>query len=64
MKSICLNCLVELQKYKNSDKEYLMRKYIQDRLNKSFDVYQEELEHSIEFLTKKHEKSVLKRITK
>lgn len=46
------------------DKDLLMRQYIQDRLTKSFDSYSSELNSCLQFLTKKHEKSILKRINK
>lgn len=55
--------LTELQQYKSPDK-LLMQQLIQKRLDKSFDLYYAELEKSLQLLSKKHEKSLLKRINK
>lgn len=53
--------LNELSKYKN-DKTFLMNNYILERLNKSYNQYNKELQQSLDYLTTKHEKSILKRI--
>ena len=55
--------LSELSQYKR-DKEYLMQYYVSKRLDKSFDSYNKELQQSVDFLTKKHEKSLIKRMNK
>lgn len=57
------NMLDTLAEYKH-DKNTLMEKYVSERLNKSFNQYDKELQQSIEFLTRKHEKSLIKRMKK
>ena len=57
------NMIEELQCYKH-DKTELMQNYIVARLDLSFFQYNNELSKSVEFLTHKHEKSLLKRLTK
>ena len=57
------NMLLILSQYKH-DKNTLMQMHINERLNKSFNQYDKELQQSIQFLTRKHEKSILKRINK
>lgn len=61
MKQVLFNMLTELQKYKR-DKSTLMSQYVQERLDKSFNQYDKELQQSIQFLTRKHEKSLIKRM--
>jgi N-formylglutamate amidohydrolase len=63
MKQTLFFMLHELQEYKR-DRESLMSKYVAERLNKSFQTYDKELQQSIQFLTQKHEKSIIKRIKK
>lgn len=63
MKQKLFFMLQDLQNYKR-DKQTLMPKYIEERLNKSFSVYDKELQQSIQFLTQKHEKSIIKRMKK
>ena len=55
------NMLDTVAEYKH-DKNTLMEKYVSERLNKSFNQYDKELQQSIEFLTRKHEKSLIKRM--
>ena len=57
------NMLETLAEYKH-DKSTLMEKYVSERLTKSFNLYDKELQQSIEFLTRKHEKSLIKRMKK
>lgn len=57
------NMLETLAEYKH-DKCTLMEKYVSERLTKSFNLYDKELQQSIEFLTRKHEKSLIKRMKK
>ena len=52
-----------LQCYKR-DREQLMQQYVAERLNKSYNQYSKELQQTLDFLTRKHEKSLLKRMTK
>lgn len=63
MKQTLFFMLQELQEYKR-DKSVLMPKYVEERLNKSFQTYDKELQQSIQFLTRKHEKSIIKRMKK
>ena len=63
MKSLLTEMLTELQGYKRNPAN-LMQTYITERLNKSFDQYNKELQQSILFLTHRHEKSLLKRLNK
>ena len=63
MKQRLTSMLEILQQYKR-DKDTLMTQYITDRLDKSFALYDKELQQSIEFLTRKHEKSLVKRMKK
>lgn len=63
MKKLLINMLAELSEYKR-DKNELMAQYVSERLDKSFNQYDKELQHSIEYLTNKHEKSLIKRMKK
>ena len=63
MRYIITSMLQDLQEYKN-DRSLLMQKYIEQRLDKSFNLYTKELSQSIEILTSKHEKSLIKRMSK
>lgn len=63
MKQMLNKMLQELSTYKR-DRSELMLQYVSDRLNKSFNEYDKELQQSINYLTKKHEKSLLKRMKK
>ena len=55
--------LETLQNHKH-DKATMMQMCMEQRLSKSFDLYNKELQQSILFLTRKHEKSLLKRLNK
>lgn len=63
MKQLLNNMLKELSEYKR-DPEKLMPEYVSERLNKSFNQYDKELQQSIDYLTRKHEKSLIKRMKK
>lgn len=63
MKNKLLCMLTVLQEYKR-DKTVLMPQYVTERLDKSFNQYDKELQQSIQFLTRKHEKSLIKRMTR
>ena len=63
MKRILYSMIEELQQYKR-DKNDLMKQYVSERLDKSFSQYDKELQQSILYLTKKHEKSLVKRLKK
>ena len=53
--------LENLQNYKR-DKRSLMSEYVSERLDKSFNQYDKELQQSIQLLTQKHVKSLIKRM--
>lgn len=63
MKQTLISMLDSLNKYHRSPEE-LMPEYVSNRLSKSFNQYDKELQQSIEFLTRKHEKSLVKRMKK
>ena len=50
--------------YHKRDKSKLMTMYVSERLTKSFNEYDKELKQSINYLTYKHEKSLIKRLNK
>lgn len=62
--SFCKIALKELDKHKNSDKEELFLQHINARLTKSFDTYQEELDRSIEYLKRRNELNVLRKLNR
>ena len=64
MKNKLFEILNILQSYKTSNKVELMQKYIIERLDKSYNTYENELKHSMDFLSAKHEKSLIKRMNK
>ena len=55
--------LEELKQYKR-DKNHLMEFYIEERLNKSLEVYYKELTDSIQYLARRDELNVLKKMGK
>lgn len=61
MKEQLVTMLSSLENYKR-DKSTLMTMYVSQRLEKSFNEYDKELKQSIDFLSVKHEKSILKRM--
>lgn len=61
MKDTLFRMLNNLQQYKR-DKNTLMQYYVTERLDKSFNQYDKELQQSLLFLTRKHEKSLIKRM--
>lgn len=58
-----ISMLETLQQYRR-DRNTLMTQYVTERLDKSFALYDKELQQSIAFLTRKHEKSLVKRMKK
>ena len=60
----CKQALKELSNYKNPDKEDLLLQHINERLTKSFDTYQEELDSSIEYLQRRDELNVVKKMNR
>lgn len=61
MRHMLLCMLADVQEYRR-DKTTLMSQYVSDRLEKSFNQYDSQLQKSLEFLTRKHEKSLIKRM--
>lgn len=61
MKQLLYRMLEDIQSYKHN-REYLMQLYVEERLQKSFNQYDKDLQQSISYLTHKHEKSLLKRM--
>ena len=61
MKTHLLSMLDLLSQYKH-DRSTLMQTYIIERLELSYNTYDKELQQSIDFLTTKHEKSLVKRM--
>jgi hypothetical protein len=61
MKDTLFRMLNNLQNYKR-DKNTLMQHYVTERLDESFNQYDKELQQSLQFLTRKHEKSLIKRM--
>lgn len=64
MRDTLISMLQELQHYKQQDRSILMEQLIVTRLNKSFAQYDKELQQGLSMLTRKHEKSILKRLNK
>ena len=60
----CKHALTELSKHKNYDKEDLLLQHINERLTKSFDTYQKELDTSIDYLQRRNELNVMKKMNK
>lgn len=56
--------MLETLSFYHRDKDKLMQNYIEERLTKSFSLYDKELQQSLQILTTKHEKSILKRMAK
>ena len=60
----CENALSELDKHKNTDKEDLLLQHINERLTKSFDTYQKEMDLSIEYLKRRNELNVVRKLNR
>jgi CRISPR/Cas system CSM-associated protein Csm5 (group 7 of RAMP superfamily) len=54
----------DLQKYKGHTKEELLLQNVSERLNKSLESYNKELEQSIKYLAKKNELRMIRKINK
>ena len=63
-KDTCLKMLSDLSQYKNSDKEELMLKYINERLDRSFQSYEADVKQGIEYLNHRNELRVLKKLNR
>lgn len=60
----CKTALKELDKHKNSNKEHLLLQHIDERLTKSFNTYQEELDSSVDYLQRRNELNVVKKLNR
>ena len=56
------NMLYQLEKHKGTDREELLLVYVNERLNKSFNTYQEELDSGLDYLKRRNEVNVMKRL--
>lgn len=64
IEAFCERALADLAKHKNNDKEDLMLQFINERLDKSFNSYHEELQQSLDYLKRRNELNVLRRMNK
>lgn len=64
MKTTIEHMLNEINKYKNTDKEDILLEAINTRLDKSFQSYQSELAQGIEYLARRNELNVIRKMRK
>ena len=64
IESIIKGMIRDLQKYKGHTKEELLLQNVSERLNKSLESYNKELEQSIKYLAKKNELRMIRKINK
>lgn len=64
MTRVLYSILNDLSLYKDGDKSEILKRRVQERLEKSYQIYYQEVEQSINFLKFKHEKSLIKRMNK
>lgn len=64
MQDILNSILEDLNKYKHTDRDALFISYINERLNKSFQTYYDELTKSINYLSRKNEIRVAKQLNR
>ena len=64
IEAFCERALADLAKHKNTDTEDLMLHFINERLDKSFNSYQEELQRGLDYLKRRNELNVLRRMNK
>ena len=62
--NFCRTALNELSQHKNTDREDLLLQHINARLTKSFDTYQKEIDTSIEYLERRNELSVVRKMNR
>lgn len=62
--NFCTRALKELQQYKGQSKEDILMKRVAERLDKSFETYQKELSDSTEYLLRRKEINVLRKLNK
>lgn len=61
---MCEQMLKSLATHKNKDKEDLFLQYVNERLNKSFTSYQEELNQGLEYLKRRNELNVIRKLNR
>lgn len=62
--NMLLRMLSDLQCHKGHSREELMATMVNDRLNKSFESYNKELEQSLTYLAKKNELRMIRKLNK
>lgn len=62
--NFCKRAIKELQEYKGQSKEEILMKRVAERLDKSFETYQKELADSTEYLLRRKEINVLRKLNK
>ena len=62
--NFCKRAIKELQQYKGQSKEEILMKRVAERLHKSFETYQKELADSTEYLLRRKEINVLRKLNK
>lgn len=62
--NFCKRAIKELQQYKGQSKEEILMKRVSERLDKSFETYQKELADSTEYLLRRKEINVLRKLNK
>lgn len=60
----CLRLSSEIQSRGHSDKETLLYAYVSERLSKSFDTYEEELDDGVQYLCRCRGINVMKKLNK
>ncbi len=64
LKELCTYLLNELSNYKGHSREELLLTYINERLTQSFENYQYDLQQSLDYLTRRKELNVLKKLNR
>lgn len=64
IESFCERALDELRKYKHTDKEELFLQHVNTRLNKSFESYQAELQQGLDYLKRRNELNVMRKLNR
>lgn len=62
--NFCRRTIKELQQYKGQSREDILMKRVTERLDKSFETYQKELSDSTEYLLRRKEINVLRKLNK
>lgn len=62
--NFCKRNIKELQQYKGQSREDILMKRVTERLDKSFETYQKELSDSTEYLLRRKEINVLRKLNK